>query len=203
MKLITIQFASSSSHFHFAVVGVIILHDSRSRKKFAFPLTARPWDIASALIAYLRCEFWSVFTHLGSAVRVEKLNGYGVTRNRADWWRLQQESKYSPQCPFLRHPRSDFPVEWQMKFHIRTKQQIKFNFFLTYCLDIAQNSAVFRQVSAMHCGYQTGIETRFSYSLFLMQNIAKNTQECRNKLEIPVILLYALLSPVVTRNVFV
>jgi hypothetical protein len=68
------------------VVTVTKLHTSRPRKDFT-PLTARLQVTSTALLALLRCEFWAVFTCLGSAVRIETLQDSSVTLKHALWWR--------------------------------------------------------------------------------------------------------------------
>jgi hypothetical protein len=59
-------------------------HASRTQTDFTPPpLTARLQFNSTALLTLLRCEFWAVFTRLGSAVRVATLYYFDVTFKRA------------------------------------------------------------------------------------------------------------------------
>jgi hypothetical protein len=68
------------------------LHDSRPQKDFN-PLTARLQVNSTASLALLRCEFWVVFTRVGSAARVATLYYFTVTLKHAICWRLLLSSR--------------------------------------------------------------------------------------------------------------
>jgi hypothetical protein len=61
-----------------STVAVTKLHASKPRKGFA-PFTAQPDVTSAALLASLHCELWTVFTRLGSAVRVATLYDFALT----------------------------------------------------------------------------------------------------------------------------
>jgi hypothetical protein len=54
------------------------------------PLATWPYVTTTASLALQRCDFWAVFTRLGSAVRVATLPDFSMGLKHAVWWQLLQ-----------------------------------------------------------------------------------------------------------------
>jgi hypothetical protein len=74
----------------------------RLQHRTLLPVTTLPEVNGTALLALLRCEFWAVFTYLGSAVLVTTLCGLFVTLKHAVWLRLLRSSVGNKQMYLMR-----------------------------------------------------------------------------------------------------
>jgi hypothetical protein len=74
--------APISEYVLFAIVAFTKLYASRPRDDFTPTFRATQVN-STALFALLRCEFWAVFTSLGSAVLVATLYDFAVTLKHA------------------------------------------------------------------------------------------------------------------------